>query len=128
MSPEFRQLVRQCITPAARRCISGPRTRALKLTKVISAAGRAGYPGVIARKPIMMVSAPLRGLTRRRFVLLKAFYFDVKANASNLARLEEHFTSDDEAIQHSRDPAARFRQQPTGPCDLGPRKIRPRDT
>jgi len=51
----------------------------------------------------------------------------VKANASNLARLEEHFTSDDEAIQHSRDLAARFRQQPTGPCDLGPRKIRPRD-
>lgn len=103
MSPEFRQLVRQCITPAARRCISGARTRAFKLTKVISAAGkdRAGYPGVIARKPIMMVSAPLRGLTRRRFVLLKAFYFDVKANASNLARLEEHFTSDDEAIQHS---------------------------
>ena len=57
-----------------------------------------------------MVSAPLRGLTRRRLVLLKTFYFDVKGNASNLARLEEHFKSDDEAIQHSRDLAARLRQ------------------
>jgi hypothetical protein len=42
--------------------------------------------------------------------LLKTFYFEVKGDASHLARFEEQFLSEYEAIQHSRDLAARLRQ------------------
>ncbi|WP_130227750.1 hypothetical protein [Bradyrhizobium sp. Leo121] len=43
--------------------------------------------------------------------MLKTFYFDVKGAVSDLARFEVRFTSDDEAIQHCRDLAARLRQR-----------------
>ncbi|KRR07227.1 hypothetical protein CQ12_00005 [Bradyrhizobium jicamae] len=43
--------------------------------------------------------------------MLKTFYFDVKWDASDLAQFKERFASDDEAIQHSRDLAARLRQR-----------------
>jgi hypothetical protein len=40
-----------------------------------------------------------------------AFYFDVKVGVSDLARFEAWFPSDNEAIQHSRELAARLRQR-----------------
>jgi hypothetical protein len=44
-------------------------------------------------------------------ILLKTFYFDVKDRVSVRSRFEVPFAFDDEAIQHSKDLAARFRQR-----------------
>lgn len=44
--------------------------------------------------------------------MIRTFYFDVKDKVSARARLENRYALDIEAIEHSKDLAARLRQRP----------------